>query len=190
MNERFDHLCAKKRSILVKRYYRNPTEYNKEILINQSNEYTNFIIEAKQNYMAKMSSKLDCPDTASKTYWAMINRFLNSCQIYRALHVNNKLVSDFHKNAELFNQHFAEQCTLVQNTGTLPVFNFKTNNRLKSFGINENDLHLLIKNVNVTKAHGWDGISIRMTQLCGKSINLPLKLLFKTILEEGTFSVD
>ena len=114
----------------MKRYYKNPTEYNKEILINQSNEYTNFIIEAKQNYMAKMSSKLDCPDTASKTYWAMINRFLNSYQIYRALLVNNKLVSDFHKNAELFKQHFAEQCTLVQNTSTLPVFNFKTNNRL------------------------------------------------------------
>ena len=83
-----------------------------------------------------------------------------------------------------------EQCTLVQNTSTLPVFNFKTNNRLKSFDINENDLHLLIKNVNVNKAHEWDGISIRVTQLCGKSINLPLKLLFKTILEEGTFSVD
>ena len=38
MDEHFDHLCAKKRSILVKRYYRNPSEYNKETLINQSNE--------------------------------------------------------------------------------------------------------------------------------------------------------
>ena len=61
--------------------------------------------------------------------------------------INNKLVSDFHKKAELFNQHFAEQCTLVQNTSTLPVFNFKTNNRLKSFKINENDLLLVIKHL-------------------------------------------
>ena len=29
-----------------------------------------------------------------------------------------------------------------------------------------------------------------MAQACGKSIALPLKLLFKTILEEGTFPVD
>ena len=29
-----------------------------------------------------------------------------------------------------------------------------------------------------------------MIQLCGKSIALPLKLLFKTILEEGTFPED
>ena len=101
--------------------------------------------------------------------------------------VNKKLLSGFRKKAELFNRHFAEQCTLVQNTSTLPVFNFKTNNRLKSFDINENDLHLIIKNLNANKAHGWDDISIRMIQLCGKSIALPLKLFFKTILEEGTF---
>ena len=70
-------ISALKRSILVKRYYRNPSEYNKETLINQSNECTKLIIEAKQNYIAKMSSKLDCPDTASKTYWTTIKGFLN-----------------------------------------------------------------------------------------------------------------
>ena len=79
-----------------------------------------------------MSSKLDCHDTVSKTYWAIINRFLNKKNIPNIppLLVNNKLVSDFHKKAELFNRHFAEYCTLVQNKSTLPVFNFKTKNRL------------------------------------------------------------
>ena len=69
----------------MKRYYRNPSEYNKETLLNQVNECTKLIIEAKQNYIAKMSSKLDCPDTASKTYWSMINIFLNKkrYKIYR-----------------------------------------------------------------------------------------------------------
>ena len=146
--------ALKKRSILVKRYYRNPSEYNKETLINQSNECTKLIIEAKQNYIAKMSSKLDCADTTLSTYWAIINRFLNKKKIPNIppLLVNNKLVSDFHKKAELFNRHFAEQCTLVQNTSTLPVFNFKTNNRLKSFDINKNELYLIIKNLNANKA--------------------------------------
>ena len=69
----------------MKRYYRNPSEYNKETLLNQVNECAKLIIEAKQNYIAKMSSKLDCPDTASKTYWSMINIFLNKkrYKIYR-----------------------------------------------------------------------------------------------------------
>ena len=35
----------------------------------------------------------------------------------------------------------------------------------------------------VNKAHGWDDVSVWMIQLCGKSIALPLKLLFKTTLE-------
>ena len=120
--------ALKKRSILVKRYYRNPSEYNKETLINQSNECTKLIIEAKQNYIAKMSSKLDCPDTASKTYWAIINRFLckKRYQIYRLTLLT----------ANSYRIFIKKQCTLVQNTSTLPVFNFKTNNRLKSFDIN------------------------------------------------------
>ena len=42
--------ALKKRSILVKRYYRNPSEYNKETLLNQANECTKLITEAKQNY--------------------------------------------------------------------------------------------------------------------------------------------
>ena len=45
-----------------------------------------------------------------------------------------------------------EQCTLVQNTNTLPVFNCKTNNWLKSFDVNENELYLIIKNLNANKA--------------------------------------
>ena len=91
--------ALKKRSILVKRYYRNPSEYNKETLLNQANECTKLIIEAKQNYIAKISSKLDCPDTASKTYCSIINRILNNKKIPNIppLLVNNKLVTDFHK---------------------------------------------------------------------------------------------
>ena len=81
----------------MKRYCKNPSEYN-AILINQPNECTKRIIEAKQNYIAKMGSKLDRADTASETYWAIINRFLNKRKIPNIPHlfVNNKLVSDFH----------------------------------------------------------------------------------------------
>ena len=144
MDKHFDNLCAEKRSIRAKRYYTNPSEYNKETLINQSNECTKVIIEAKQSYIAKMSSKVDSSDTTSKMYWAVLIRFLFKKMIPNIppLLVNSKLVSDFHKKAELFNRHFAEQCTLVQNTSTLPVFNFKTNNCFKSFNINENDLQI------------------------------------------------
>ena len=101
--------------------------------------------------------------------------------------VNGKLVSDFHKKAKLFNQLFAAQCTLVQNTSSLPVFNFEINNRLKPFEIHKNDLLLIRKNLNARKAHGWGDIPIWIMKSCGKSKVLPLKLLLKKILAEGHF---
>ena len=70
----------------MKRCYRDPSEYYKDTLLNQANNYIKHIIEAKQNCIAKMCSKLDCPDTASKTYWLTISRFLTKkrCLQYTA----------------------------------------------------------------------------------------------------------
>ena len=45
------------------------------------------------------------------------------------------------------------------------------------FEINENDILSIIKNLNASKAHGWDHISIRMIKLYGKTIATPLKLI-------------
>ena len=38
--------------------------------------------------------------------------------------------------------------------------------------------------------HVWDKIFIRMIKLCLKTTVTPLKLLFKSMLEEGTFPYD
>ena len=103
---------------------------------------------------------------------------------------DGKLVSDFKIKSELFNSHLAAQCTPVKNASTLPKFKYGPDKRLNSFTINENDIFLIIKNLNADKAHGWDNIYIRMIQLCGKKIVLPLQLLFKSMLEEDIFPED
>ena len=69
-------------------------------------------------------------------------------------------------------------------------FKYRTDKSLNSFTINENDIFLIIKNLNADKAHGWDNISVRIIQLCGKETILPLQLLFKSMLEEGIFPDD
>ena len=51
----------------------------------------------------------------------------------------------------------------------------------------EDDILLIIKNLNVDKAHGWDQLSIRMIKACGKSISFLLKLIFKSMINEGVF---
>ena len=78
-----------------------------------------------------------------------------------------KIISDFQKKAGLFNNHFASQCSLVKNASTLPTLEYKTVERLNYFDISENDILSIIKNLNATKAHEWDKISIRTVKLCG-----------------------
>ena len=34
-------------------------------------------------------------------------------------------------------------------------------------------MFLVIKNLNLNKAHGWDQLQIRMIKACGNSISLP-----------------
>ena len=77
---------------------------------------------------------------------------------------------------------------MVKNASTLPSLEYKTDERLNYFDINENEILSIIKNLNASKAHGWDKISIRMIKLCGKTIAIPLKLIFRSMLEECVFS--
>ena len=56
-----------------------------------------------------------------------------------------------------------------------------------SFDINEDGILLIIKNLNVDKTRGWDNLSLRMRKICGKSIALPLRLIFRSMLLEGVF---
>ncbi len=44
-----------------------------------------------------------------------------------------------------------------------------------------------MENLKTDKAHGWDGISIRMIQMCGDSIIAPLSIIFKNCISKGVF---
>ena len=91
---------------------------------------------------------------------------------------------------ELFNSQFASQCPPVNSSSVLPPLEYKTNGWLAAVNIKEDDIYLILKNLNPEKAHGWDNISIRMIQLCGKVIVEPLPILFLSFLEESVYPDD
>ena len=97
---------------------------------------------------------------------------------------NGTLISDFKQKVGLFNAYFSSQCTSINTTRKLPVFAYKTENRLVSVNIKEEDIFLIIKNLIPSKVHGWDDISIGMIKLCGVSIVFPLNLLFLSSLRK------
>ena len=90
----------------------------------------------------------------------------------------------------MFNNYFASQCTSIKSGSKLPNFSYKTEKILTSFDIKDDDILQIIKNLNVDKAHGWGQLSIRKIKTCGDSITFPLKLIFKSMINEGVFADD
>ena len=83
------------------------------------------------------------------------------------------------------------QCQPVPNNSTLPsIQTFEASNRLSTVDIVSKKILKLIQGLNSDKAHGHDGISIRMLKLCGPSVIKPLSLLFTNSLRDGVFPND
>ena len=110
----------------------------KDLLNNQENECMKLIIQAKEKQMAKMSAKLDNRGTTPNKYWSIISRFLNKRKVptIPPIFADCKLVSNFKLKSELFNSHFAVQCTSVKNASTLPKPKYRNDKRLNSFTTN------------------------------------------------------
>ena len=93
--------------------------------------------------------------------------------------VNNNQISNFREKANIFKDFFVQQCQLKANNSILPTNQiFYTQNRLRNFDIDCWEILKLINGLNPHKAHGHDGISIRMVKLC----NLIITKLYYTLL--------
>ena len=160
---------------MTKCYYKNGQKKSDfEKLLEKSSDCTKEILEAKNNYILKMTTKLQDPKTAAKTYWAILSRLLYKKKIRAIppLFVNGKFVSDFWEKRNLFNNFFASICTPIKNSSVLPLFSYRYNTRIISFDVMEKDISLIIKNVDPAKAHGCDNISMNMIKICSESLTV------------------
>ena len=66
--------------------------------------------------------KLSDPSPGSKTYWKIMNEFLNKCKIPRIppLFTNGNFVVSCKDKAQIFNKYFSEQCTPLVTDSVLP----------------------------------------------------------------------
>ena len=136
----------------------------------------------KTNYILKMTKKLADSNTSSKSYWTILNRLLCNKKLptIPPLLVDGKMVSDFCKKANIFNNFFGSICTPIDNTSCLPSFSSKTGSRIKSFQVTENDILAIIKSLD-------PNVSIKMIKICSQSLILPLKTIFEHSLKKGNF---
>ena len=105
--------------------------------------------------------------------------------------VNDKLVTNFLEKANLFNEFFSKQCQPLKNNSTLPKSNrYHTESRLNDITFGNEKLLKIIQSLDANKAHGYDGVSIRMLELSSPSIIKPLSNVFQNFLKSGTFPDD
>ena len=124
----------------------------------------------------------------NKSHWSISKTFLNNKKIpcIQPLLHNGKFIMDFKEKAELFNDFFSKQCSLVSNNSKLPlVLTKKTCKSHLSVEFLTYDILKIIRNLNPNKAHSHNMISIQMLKICDESICKPLGIIFQSSLENG-----
>ena len=148
-------------------------------------------VNVKNKNLTWLSAQLEDPNTSPKTYWSIWNQFLHNKKTPNIplIVVSGKVVSDFSEKSILFNSHFGFQYTTIVSNSKLPSVEFKTNQKLENITFTNYYISLIIKKLKADKAYGLDNISIQIIKLCGKSIALPLRLIFQFVLNDVVFQL-
>ena len=164
-------------------------EQDREIVERRKVQISNMILDAKEKYLQNQGARLADPSTSVKTYWKILNGFLNKCKVPRIppLFSDGKFITDCVEKATIFNDYFAKQCTPFQTGSTLPPLVYHTTNRLSYFDIKIEEVVDILKVLKTNKSHGPDNISVSMIQLCGKELGKPLQIIFQNILRTSIF---
>ena len=80
--------------------------------------------------------------TSLKAYWSILKTFLNNKKIPCIPPIyHNNYITDFKEKDETFNNFFAKQCTIVNNTSQLPTDSLKRkNNCLSTISFTKDDI--------------------------------------------------
>ena len=99
----------KKQNKQYKKFRKNGYKNEDKIVLNNlKTECSKAIQNAKEKFLKDQGEKLSNPTTGQKTYWKILNGFLNKCKIPRIppLFVENKFITDCKERASIFNYFF------------------------------------------------------------------------------------
>ena len=152
-------------------------------------EYSNLVQKEKDRYLQSLGSAVSDPRTGQKKYWTALKKLLNKkvSTIIPPILYNGNFITDIKEKCDTFNEYFKNQCTLVETTSTLPPLTRSTNLKLSNVDFSVDDITKHINKLNINKAHGHDGIPVRIIKLCGNSVSKPLYIILKNCISKGYF---
>ena len=134
---RYIKILLRKQKKFYKNYRLNGFKADDKVIVDRiKEECFQAIKTSKENYLKSLGDKLIDKITGPKTYWSIINCFLNKCKIPRIppLLVADKIIIDCKEKAKLFNDYFLDQCKPISND-TLPIFTQITCSNLDTIAI-------------------------------------------------------
>ena len=173
MTEEVKKLCYMKMKIYENYVKNGRTDADKDELVRITSLSSDTITKAKEKYLRPLDNKLnDDPQTGAKSYWSILNKLLQNIKIplIPPILSNGTFITNVKEKTTLFNTVFAEQCTPINNSSTLPPFEYKVNSKIEDISFSELEIVSIIRSLNSNKAHGWDGISIRIIKICSSSL--------------------
>ena len=103
--------------------------------------------------------------------------------------LNGVFITNFQNIANLFNEFFVQQCSILQNGSVSPHIDYKTNVRKYSVSINEAKIIGIMWKLSPNEAHDCDNISSRMLKICDIVIARPLKLIYEKCIKTELYSL-
>ena len=136
-----------------------------------------------------MGKKLSDPTSGIKFYWETLNKIINKKRFSNVppLLENGVFVTNFQTKANIFNEHFVEQCFLIINDSIFPNFSSRCDSLLSNIEITGEKILHIIYLLDPKKAHGFDDLLINMIKLCDIEIVKPLYLIYMKSLKIGRF---
>ena len=97
-------------------------------------------------------------------------------------------VSNFKQKAGIFNEYFANQCTINDNGSVLSGFSPHTDTSLSHIYATYENIVKIINDFYSKKAHGCDGIAVSMLELCATGVAHPLRITTCVFLDSWKYA--
>ena len=180
----------RQRSRLLKYYYSHKSPEAWENYRAQRNLTTSHIRAAKETFYVKLNEKLQNPEIAPKKWWGLIKLYYgnNIHSNIPALVDGDRVITDSKEKATLFNDYF---CSVyeIENADTVlsSLDVFQDVKFINNISTSTQEINILLKNVDVSKACGYDGIGNKILKICADNITNPLCHIINESLSQGVF---
>ena len=171
-------VLAKKKGRLRKKYKENKTQEN-------YNNYAKCRKELDKLIQLKMRANFEVDDDPAlipKKLWGHLKSTSGTSSIPETVNYGSRFRNKTQDKAELFNNFFADQ---FSDDSQYDIDIDYTDDIRNNINFDYKEIRKMLKNVNVNKACGPDGISGKILKNCSISLAYPLSLIYRLSYNSG-----